>query len=84
MKCFLTFDYFLMETALHSEKLMEGTCFIAELLWTAPELLRLQRKPQKGTQKGDVYSFAIILSEIFMRCHPYYYNNPVSVKGDQI
>ena len=57
--------------------------FISGLLWTSPELLRMQKRPQKGTQKGDVYSFAIILSEILLRSHPYCYNNAVSVKGNQ-
>ena len=38
-------------------------CF-AELYWTAPELLRLPEAPRSGTPKGDVYSFAILMTEL--------------------
>nr|XP_022346077.1 atrial natriuretic peptide receptor 2-like [Crassostrea virginica] len=48
--------------------------FYTGLFWTSPELLRLQKIPRKGTQKGDVYSFGIILQEIFLRTTPYYFN----------
>lgn len=40
------------------------------LLWVAPEHLR-EPLPVGGTQKGDVYSFAIILQEIIHRSEPY-------------
>ncbi|KAL4223762.1 hypothetical protein ACF0H5_017228 [Mactra antiquata] len=54
--------------------------YYSRLLWTAPELLRMQRRSPKGTQKGDVYSFAIIMYEILHRCPPYYFNNAPSSK----
>ncbi|KAM5132688.1 guanylate cyclase 2G-like [Mantella aurantiaca] len=36
----------------------------SDLYWTAPELLRMGRFPFQGSQKGDVYSFAIIMREL--------------------
>jgi len=46
--------------------------FYRDQLWTAPELLRMTSRPVNGTQKGDVYSFAIILQEIIFRAAPYF------------
>ena len=37
-----------------------------KLFWRAPELLR-DETSARGTQKGDVYSFAIIVYEMFRR-----------------
>ena len=44
---------------------------VLDLLWVAPEILRLPNRPIRGTQKGDVYSFAIILQEFHTREGPY-------------
>lgn len=47
-------------------------CIWSELLWVAPELLPISIVPgTPATQKGDVYSFAIILEEIVVRGGPY-------------
>ncbi|XP_077978153.1 atrial natriuretic peptide receptor 1-like [Glandiceps talaboti] len=40
-------------------------------IWTAPEILRMNFPPICGTQRGDVYSFGIILFEIIERSAPY-------------
>uniref|UniRef100_A0A3B4XJ34 Guanylate cyclase n=1 Tax=Seriola lalandi dorsalis TaxID=1841481 RepID=A0A3B4XJ34_SERLL len=41
------------------------------LFWTAPEFLRDLASSRKGTYKGDVYSFSIILQEVVVRGPPY-------------
>ncbi|KAL0272544.1 UNVERIFIED_CONTAM: hypothetical protein PYX00_005475 [Menopon gallinae] len=45
--------------------------YYGNLLWKAPELLRESCAPVRGTQKGDVYAFAIILYEIMGRKEPF-------------
>lgn len=54
--------------------LLEGSrpATLEHLLYRAPELLRLkERAPAHGSQRGDVYSFAIILYEIHGRRGPF-------------
>jgi len=41
--------------------------FYRDQLWTAPELLRMKTRAVNGTQRADVYSFAIVLQEIIYR-----------------
>lgn len=44
-------------------------CVILDQFWKAPELLR--NPHVYGSQKGDVYAFAIIMYEIFSRKGPF-------------
>ncbi|XP_038855830.1 atrial natriuretic peptide receptor 1 [Salvelinus namaycush] len=44
------------------------------LLWRAPELLK-DSMPSSGTQKGDVYSFGIIVQEVVYRRGPFHIPN---------
>lgn len=45
----------------------------ARFFWTAPEHLRAKDKLCSGSKRGDVYSLAIIMSELITRQEPYYY-----------
>lgn len=47
-------------------------CCVPELLWTAPEILRIPGHPGLyGTLPGDVYSFAIVMQEVVIRGPPF-------------
>jgi len=46
--------------------------YYRDLLWTAPELLRMSNPPLNGTQKADVYSFAIIAQQIVFKAAPFF------------
>ncbi|XP_062385816.1 atrial natriuretic peptide receptor 1 [Sardina pilchardus] len=50
--------------------------YYARKLWTAPELLRSDPCPPCGSQKGDVYSFAIILQELALLKGTFYLEGP--------
>lgn len=53
-------------TQRHSQAIL-----IAGKFWKAPEILRHPMSYIRGTQKGDVYAFAIILYEIIGRRGPF-------------
>ena len=48
---------------------------ISELLWTAPEHLVSTTDTSGYSQKGDVYSFSIILQETILRNEPFEENH---------
>ncbi|XP_068122781.1 retinal guanylyl cyclase 2-like isoform X2 [Hyperolius riggenbachi] len=56
---------------LENQKTPRETPTFGDLFWTAPELLRDQNLAKRGTFKGDVFSFAIILQEVIVRGPPY-------------
>ncbi|XP_042166817.1 atrial natriuretic peptide receptor 1-like [Oncorhynchus tshawytscha] len=59
----------------------DAHAYYARKLWMAPELLRLESPPLCGTQKGDVYSFGIILQEVALRHGAFYLEGePLSPK----
>lgn len=60
--------------------------FPKELLWVAPELLAEHTVNLiPATQKGDVYSFAIVLEEIVVRGGPYeFVKNDLTTQGNRV
>ncbi|XP_071105845.1 receptor-type guanylate cyclase Gyc76C-like [Haliotis cracherodii] len=66
-------DFGLLEVRAATYRKEDEHAYYRNLLWSAPELLRKQAP--SGTQKGDIYAFAIILHEIFGRAGPYGFCN---------
>ncbi|CAH1794095.1 unnamed protein product [Owenia fusiformis] len=64
-------DFGLVEFKANSENEYSDHVQNSRLLWTAPEILREQSILETGTQKGDIYSFGIILYETHGRRGPY-------------
>ncbi|CAK1595787.1 unnamed protein product [Parnassius mnemosyne] len=74
--CLVNSDWVLQiaDYGLHTLKSMETEDALRlekRMLWRAPELLRDPNPPPWGSQKGDVYSFGIILYEILGRSGPW-------------
>ncbi len=54
------------------QSLNSTECFeVNDLLWFAPELLRLNHPFWFCSQKADVYSFSIVLQEVLLRDKPF-------------
>ncbi|XP_014674216.1 PREDICTED: guanylate cyclase 32E-like [Priapulus caudatus] len=64
-------DFGLHEFRAGAEELVDQDTYYRRQLWRAPELLRMSHPPARGTQRGDVYSFCIILYEIMGREGPF-------------
>ncbi|KAK3591718.1 hypothetical protein CHS0354_019483 [Potamilus streckersoni] len=65
-------DFGLLEVRAGTYKQEDEHAYYRNLFWKAPEHLR--KSPLAGSPKGDVYSFAIILHEIFGRAGPFGYS----------
>ncbi|KAM7382846.1 hypothetical protein PAMP_002547 [Pampus punctatissimus] len=74
-------DYGLCSFRHESDSGKDAHAYYAQRLWMAPELLRMESPPSQGTQKGDVYSFGIILQEVALRRGAFYLEgDPLSPK----
>lgn len=74
-------DYGLSSFRCDGDSGKDAHCYYAQRLWVAPELLRMEAPPPQGSQKGDVYSFGIILQEVALRRGAFYLEGePLSPK----
>ncbi|XP_068586030.1 atrial natriuretic peptide receptor 1 [Cebidichthys violaceus] len=65
-------DYGLSSFRSECDSGKDAHAYYAQRLWMAPELLRMESPPPQGTQKGDVYSFGIVLQEVALRRGAFY------------
>lgn len=65
------FDFIQISLLIDNEYMNRDQKDIKRCLTRAPELLRMDSPPAYGTQKGDVYSFGILLYEIYGRRGPF-------------
>ncbi|CAF2075185.1 unnamed protein product [Rotaria magnacalcarata] len=56
-----------LRCSLHQKYPANSDAYYKSLLWSAPEIIRDPHAPIQGSQKGDAYSFSIILHEIIYR-----------------
>ena len=54
------------------------------MLWTAPENITSDHRRPGGSREGDVYSFGIILHEIFYRLGPFAGWEDLTAKGEKL
>nr|XP_040021139.1 atrial natriuretic peptide receptor 1-like [Gasterosteus aculeatus aculeatus] len=74
-------DYGLSSLRSPGDSATDAHAYYAQRLWMAPELLRMEAPPPQGTQKGDVYSFGIVLQEVALRQGAFYLEgSPLSPK----
>ncbi|KAM8870440.1 atrial natriuretic peptide receptor 1 isoform 7-T7 [Spinachia spinachia] len=74
-------DYGLSSLRSEGDLGKDAHAYYAQRLWMAPELLRMEAPPPQGTQKGDVYSFGIVLQEVALRRGAFYLEgSPLSPK----
>uniref|UniRef100_A0A8D3DDY7 Guanylate cyclase n=1 Tax=Scophthalmus maximus TaxID=52904 RepID=A0A8D3DDY7_SCOMX len=74
-------DYGLSSFRFDGDSGTDAHAYYAQRLWMSPELLRSEAPPPQGTQKGDVYSFGIILQEVALRRGAFFLDgDPLSAK----
>ncbi|XP_063786938.1 retinal guanylyl cyclase 1 [Pseudophryne corroboree] len=60
-----------MNELYEAQRLTPAKSMPEDLFWTAPEILRDSLPNTRGSYKGDIYGFAIIVQEVIIRGTPY-------------